>query len=205
MARPDSNLFPTDHLLRSRREREAVLRQRSLVVWLYGLSGSGKTTLANALDRRLAEDGYVSYVLDGDNVRKGLNGDLGFSDEDRCENIRRVAEVSKLFVDAGVIAINCFITPLQSLRDMAREIIGSEDLFEVFVDASYEACAQRDPKGLYKRVAEGKVAQFTGRDSRFERPENPDLILETEKETPQESLERLYAAVRERIADPRRE
>lgn len=195
-----ANLFPTEHLLRTRAEREARLGQRSVAVWLFGLSGSGKSTLANALDRRLAATGRVSYVLDGDNVRTGLNRGLGFSDEDRRENIRRVAEVTRLFVQAGVIVINAFITPRRDLRDLAREIIGAGDLLEIYVEASFEACARRDPKGLYARAGAGGVAAFTGRDSAFEPPEQAALTLHTEQETPEQSLDRLFALVSPRVA-----
>ena len=200
MSAPTDNLFPTDHLLRARAEREAILRQRSVVVWLCGLSGSGKTTLANALDRRLAAAGLVSTVLDGDNVRHGLNRGLGFSDDDRRENIRRVAEVSKLFVQSGMIVINSFITPRDELRDLAREIIGVGDLLEVYVEASFETCARRDPKGLYAKAGAGAVQSFTGRDSAFEPPARCDLVLHTEQESPAESLERLWALVHPRVA-----
>jgi adenylylsulfate kinase len=194
------NLFPTENLLRARTDREAHLRQQAVAVWLFGLSGSGKTTLANALDRRLAQEGRTSFVLDGDNVRTGLNRGLGFSDDDRRENIRRVAEVSKLFLQAGVIVINAFITPRRELRDLAREIIGAEDLLEIYVEASYDACAKRDPKGLYAKAGAGGVADFTGRDSTFEPPDRVHLTLHTERENPAESLERLYAFVRPRVA-----
>lgn len=199
MGNASDHLFPTDHLLRSRAEREARLKQRALVVWLYGLSGSGKSTLANALDRRLAADGFYSTVLDGDNVRMGLNRGLGFSDADRQENIRRVAEVSRLFVQAGLIVVNAFITPRRELRELARAIVGPDDLVEVFVEASYEACARRDPKGIYAQAGQGAVVAFTGRDSAFEPPERADLVLHTELEQPAESLERLYAHVRPRL------
>jgi adenylylsulfate kinase len=199
MADPAENLFPTDHVLRTRADREARLRQRSVAVWLFGLSGSGKTTLANALDRRLALDGFASFVLDGDNVRGGLNRGLGFSDDDRRENIRRVAEVSRLFVHAGVIVINAFITPRRELRDLAREIVGAGDLLEVYVEASFEACAARDPKGLYAKAGTGAITAFTGRDSAFEEPQRADLTLHTERETPAQSLERLFAFVRPRV------
>lgn len=195
----DNNLFPTTHVLRDPAERASQVGQRPVVVWLFGLSGSGKTTLANALDRRLAQAGRLSFVLDGDNVRTGLNAGLGFSDDDRRENIRRVAEVSKLFVDAGLVVINSFITPTRSLRELARAIIGRERLIEVFVAASFEACAQRDPKGLYARANQGGVKAFTGKDSAFEAPEEADLILETEKESPEESLGRLWALVEPRV------
>ncbi|MBE2215786.1 MAG: adenylyl-sulfate kinase [Opitutaceae bacterium] len=199
MSTPSDNLFPTDHLLRSRAEREVLLRQRAVVVWLCGLSGSGKTTLANALDRRLAAAGFASAVLDGDNVRNGLNRGLGFSDDDRRENIRRVAEVSRLFVQSGLIVINSFITPRHELRDLAREIIGAGDLLEVHVEASFETCARRDPKGLYAKAGAGGVASFTGRDSAFEPPTRSDLVLHTERESPTESLERLWALVHPRV------
>lgn len=196
---PADNLFPTDHLLRSRAERELLVRQHPVAVWLVGLSGSGKTTLANALDRQLASEGHLSFVLDGDNVRTGLNKGLGFSDEDRLENIRRVAEVSKLFVQSGMIAINSFITPREELRELARSIIGPDDLIEVYVEASFEECMRRDPKGLYAKAETGAVKSFTGRDSAFEPPENADLVLHTESETPAESLEKLYQFVKPRI------
>lgn len=198
MSTPD-NLFPTNHLLRARAEREERLQQRAVAVWLFGLSGSGKTTLANALDRRLAQDGFTSFVLDGDNVRTGLNRGLGFSDDDRRENIRRVAEVSKLFVHSGLIVINAFITPRRELRDLAREIIGTDDLLEIYVEASFEVCAGRDPKGLYAKAHAGAVPSFTGRDSAFEAPDRVHLTLQTERESPAESLERLYAVVKPRI------
>lgn len=200
MTVPADHLFPTDHLLRSRAEREALLRQRAVCVWLCGLSGSGKTTLANALDRRLAAAGFASTVLDGDNVRHGLNRGLGFSDDDRRENIRRVAEVSRLFVQSGLIVINAFITPRAAMRDLAREILGPDDMLEVHVEASFETCARRDPKGLYAKAGTGAVQSFTGRDSAFEPPERADLILHTERESPAESLERLWALVHPRVA-----
>lgn len=198
--KPADNLFPTDHILRPRSEREALVRQRAVVVWLVGLSGSGKTTLANALDRQLASEGRVSFVLDGDNVRTGLNKGLGFSDEDRRENIRRVAEVSRLFVQSGVIVINSFITPLEELRDLARSIIGPDDLIEVYAKASFEECVRRDPKGLYAKAESGAVRSFTGRDSAFEPPQNADLVLHTESETPADSLNKLYQFVNPRIS-----
>jgi adenylylsulfate kinase len=200
MADSADNLYPTDHLLRSRAEREVRLCQHAVAVWLFGLSGSGKTTLANALDRRLAGDGFVSYVLDGDNVRSGLNRGLGFSDDDRRENIRRVAEVSRLFVQAGVIVINAFITPHRELRALARQIIGPEDLLEVYVQASFETCAARDPKGIYAKAGTGAVASFTGRDSTFEVPDRADLTVDTERDSPAQRLERVFALVRPRVA-----
>lgn len=200
MATPE-NLHPTHDRLLPRAEKEARLRQRARVVWLYGLSGSGKSTLANGLERRLHAEGFTTHLLDGDNVRGGLNRDLGFSDADRAENIRRVAEVAKLFVQAGVTVIAAFITPQRALRQLARGIIGAEDFLEVYVAASFEACARRDPKGLYARAGAGQVRQFTGRDSVFE-PPAPDeaaLVLDTEAGPLEQSLEKLHAFVAPRL------
>ncbi len=176
-------------------KKEALLKQSGKVVWLYGLSGSGKSTLANALEKRLHAEGFHSVVLDADNIRTGLNRDLGFSDEDRRENIRRVAETARLFLDAGVIVITAFITPSRELRKMARQIIGESDFFEIFVKCSYETCAQRDVKGLYAKARAGEVEKFTGRDSTFEEPENPNLLLDTESKSLAECFEALYALV----------
>jgi len=195
----DANLFPIDPSLLGRVEKERLLGQHAVVVWLYGLSGSGKSTLANALERRLHAEGLATTLLDGDNVRMGLNKGLGFSDEDRQENIRRIAEVSKLFARSGVITINSFITPRNDLRAMARDIIGPADLIEVHVHCSFEECARRDVKGLYAKAKAGGVANFTGADSTFEEPESPDLRLETEGCTAAESLETLYRFVRPRL------
>jgi adenylylsulfate kinase len=195
----DADLFPIDHSLLGRVEKERLLGQHAVVVWLYGLSGSGKSTLANALERRLHADGLVTVLLDGDNVRTGLNKGLGFSDEDRQENIRRIAEVSKLFVRSGVITINSFITPRNDLRSLARDIIGPADLIEVFVHCSFEECVRRDVKGLYAKAKAGGVANFTGADSAFEEPESPDLRIETEDCPATESLETLYRFVRPRL------
>jgi adenylylsulfate kinase len=186
------NLHPiTDRLLK-RSDRESITRQRSKVIWMCGLSGSGKSTLATALEKRLYAEGKLVYVLDGDNIRTGLNSGLGFSDEDRSENIRRIAEVSKLFADAGLVAINSFITPNASLRAMAREIIGKEDLIEIYVKASFETCMKRDVKGLYAKAEKGLVPQFTGKDSGFEEPEDSDLVIDTEAQSVEQSLDALF-------------
>ena len=193
------HIYPVFDKMLPREAKETLLGQRGVVIWMYGLSGSGKSTLANLLERRLHEEGRLVKVLDGDNIRSGLNSNLGFSDEDRLENIRRVAEVSKLFSDSGIVTINSFITPLEELRTMAREIIGSEDLLEVYVKASFEACAERDPKGLYAKVKAGEVKHFTGKDSAFEEPQNADLIIDTETLSEQESLAVLIEASRSRI------
>lgn len=195
----DENLHPISERLLSKRDREQSLKQRGKVIWLCGLSGSGKSTLAIALERQLHQDGKHVYVLDGDNIRGGLNAGLGFSDEDRRENIRRIAEVSKLFADAGLIAINSFITPTEALRALAREIVGEEALVEVYVKASFEACRQRDVKGLYAKMEKGLVPNFTGKDSGFEEPLRSDLVIDTESQSVEESLSTLLTFVRPKV------
>ena len=191
------NLHPIFERMLSRAEKEKKLRQRAKVIWLYGLSGSGKSTLAIGLERQLYAEGFTTELLDGDNVRTGLNRGLGFSDDDRRENIRRVAEVAKLFVQAGVVALCSFITPTRALRSQARAIIGAEDFIEIYVKASYATCASRDPKGLYAKASTGGVSQFTGRDSNFEPPEVSDdaTVIETETEPADATLKRLHALV----------
>ena len=189
------HIYPVFDKMLPREAKEALLGQRGAVIWMYGLSGSGKSTLANLLERRLHEQGKMVKVLDGDNVRSGLNSNLGFSDEDRLENIRRVAEVAKLFADSGVVTVTSFITPNNELRDIAREVIGDDDLLEVYVKASFETCAERDPKGLYAKVKAGEVKQFTGKDSAFEEPSRPDLIIDTETLSEDDALEQLFSAV----------
>jgi adenylylsulfate kinase len=174
------HIHPEFHRFLSRQNKEKILGQRGLVVWLCGLSGSGKSTIANAAERVLHQQGRFTTILDGDNLRTGLNSNLGFTDQDRLENIRRVAEVAKIFVSQGIITFVSAITPRGELRDLARGLLGG-DLFEVYVKASYEACEKRDVKGLYAKAAKGEVAHFTGRDSSFEEPQNPDLVLDTER------------------------
>lgn len=185
------HLYPTHHKLVSRAEKEDQLGQRGQVLWFYGLSGSGKSTIAQALDRRLHAAGRLTKVLDGDNVRGGLNANLGFSDEDRAENIRRIAEVAKLVAEAGVIVLASFITPTRTLREQARAIIGDDDLTLIYTHASFETCQQRDPKGLYAKVAAGEVKHFTGKDSGFEPPESGDTdeTIDTETHDLQQCVE----------------
>ena len=197
-----TNLHPTFQHMLPRHEKEALLNQRGLVIWLFGLSGSGKSTIAQGLEKKLHSDGVLTQLLDGDNIRTGLNRNLGFSDEDRVENIRRIAEVAKLQTQIGVVTIASFITPTQALRANAREIIGTDDLISVYVQCSFETCEARDVKGLYAKAKAGKVPQFTGRDSTFEPPaleSSTDLQINTDEETPKESTDRLYEVVRPRI------
>ncbi len=193
------NLHPISDRLLKRSDRESLTKQKACAIWMCGLSGSGKSTLATALEKKLFAEGKLVYVLDGDNVRTGLNAGLGFSDEDRTENIRRIAEVSKLFVDAGIVVINSFITPNEELRDLARETIGKEDLIEVYVKASFEACMKRDVKGLYAKAEKGLVPQFTGKDSGFEEPRKSDLVIDTEAQSIEESLDALFDFVSPRL------
>ena len=198
------NLHPIFDRVVSRSQKENLLRQRAAVVWLYGLSGSGKSTLATALEHRLHSQGRLTQLLDGDNVRTGLNRNLGFSDADRDENIRRVAEVAKLFLNAGVVTLCSFITPTRAQRAAAREIVGAENFLEVYVHASFETCAARDPKGIYAKAKAGGVKQFTGKDSGFEPPaaESGALVIDTETLSFDASLEHLYAQVVSRIQFP---
>ena len=174
-----TNIHPETRRFLGRAEKEDLLRQRGVVLWLYGLSGSGKSTIANEVERVLHGDGRMTVILDGDNLRTGLNADLGFSDEDRTENVRRVAETAKLLAGQGIIVFVSVITPLRRHRAAAREIIGA-DFHEIHVKADFSTCAGRDPKGLYAKAREGKIGQFTGRDSGFEEPEAADLVLDTQ-------------------------
>ncbi len=192
-------IYPIYSQMLSRAEREKKLKQKAKVIWLFGLSGSGKSTLTTALEHRLFIDGYVTALLDGDNLRDGLNKGLGFTDVDREENIRRVAEVSKLFLNSGVICLNSFITPKESLRESARKIIGAENLIEIYVECSFETCQKRDVKGLYRRVQAGLVPNFTGKESAFEPPKQAHLTLNTEATPLEESLETLHRFVLEQI------
>ena len=193
------NIYPEFARQLGRSEKEALLQQRGLVVWLYGLSGSGKSTLAGGLDRTLHSEGLFSYILDGDNLRSGLNQDLGFSPADREENIRRSAEIAKILLNAGIIVIASFITPKRSLRQLACDIIGAKDFFEVYLDCSLELCAERDVKGLYQKAKVGEIAQFTGYGSDFELPETPNLILDTGNTSQAECQKTLYDAIIDRI------
>lgn len=160
--------------------RAEVNKQRPLVIWMTGLSGSGKSTIANLLEQKLVEHGKHTYLLDGDNVRHGLCGDLGFSDKDRVENIRRISEVAKLFTDAGIIVITAFISPFRADRDFCRRLVEEGEFVEVFVDTPLEVCEQRDPKGLYKKARSGEIREFTGIDSDYETPLNPEIHLQYE-------------------------
>ena len=177
------NLYSTKDSLLSREDKEKLLNQKGICIWLTGLSGSGKTTIANYVSRQLHDNGVYTQVLDGDNIRLGINKNLSFSDQDRQENIRRIAEVTKLFVEAGVVTFCCFVSPTQKMRALAKNVIGENDFFEVFVSTNLETCEIRDVKGLYKKARKGEIKDFTGVSSSFESPVNPDLVLDTENKS----------------------
>jgi len=161
----------------TKKDRIEKYTQKPCIIWLTGLSGSGKSTIANALEMKLFEAGHKTYLLDGDNIRHGLNNNLGFSDTDRVENIRRIGEVAKLFVDAGLIVICAFISPFAKEREFVRNLVEQDEFIEVFVDTPIEICEQRDPKGLYKKARNGEITNFTGVDSAYETPKNPEILL----------------------------
>jgi adenylylsulfate kinase len=176
-----------------RADRAKILGHRGATLWFTGLSASGKSTIARLLEQRLYERGCLVYVLDGDNMRHGLNRDLGFSPEDRKENIRRFGEVAKLFTDAGLITLCALISPYRQDRDLVRTIVGKDDFFEVYVYAPLQACEERDPKGLYKKARAGLVPEFTGISAPYEEPEHPEIRLDTEKKNPEQAVEELLA------------
>ncbi|MGC1244203.1 MAG: adenylyl-sulfate kinase [Chryseosolibacter sp.] len=176
-------------------ERQRLMNQRPKLIWFTGLSGSGKSTLAVQLEAALHAQGFKTYLLDGDNIRAGLNKDLSFSDDARVENIRRISEVCKLFLDAGVILLSAFISPFQADREQVRKIVGAENYMEVFVDTPLEVCEQRDVKGLYKKARAGEIPNFTGISSPYEKPSQPDVVIETDKLSVEESLDVLMTAI----------
>lgn len=187
----NENIIPHQHQI-SQAERTAIKSHQPLLIWLTGLSGSGKSTIASELEGRLNKDyGVHTYLLDGDNIRTGLNKDLGFSPEDREENIRRIGEVAKLMVDAGLIVITAFISPFQQDRDQVRQLLPQGQFWEVFVDCPLEICEQRDPKGLYKKAREGEITDFTGISSPYEPPQKPEFVLDSANFTPDECVEKL--------------
>lgn len=189
------NIHPIFDKMESREEKEQQLRQRGLTVWFTGLSGSGKSTIAVALERRLSQQGIFSRILDGDNIRTGINRGLGFSEEERRENIRRIAEVSKLFTETGIVTLSAFVSPTNELREMAREIIGKEDFVEIFVATPLEECERRDVKGLYAKARRGEIKDFTGITSPFEAPESPALAIDTTNLSVEEAVERVLEII----------
>ena len=187
----DNNIYPIFDRMLTRADKERLLGQRGVMLWFTGLSGSGKSTLAIALERALQERGKLCRILDGDNIRTGINNNLGFSDEDRTENIRRIAEVAKLFVDTGIITLAAFISPTERMRQMARTIIGDADFKEIYVSTPVEECERRDVEGLYAKARAGLVKNFTGISAPFEAPAAPALTLDTSRLSVAESVSRL--------------
>lgn len=191
MTEQQNNIYPIYDRMLKREDKEKLLGQRGVMLWFTGLSGSGKSTVAIALERVLQDRGLLCRILDGDNIRSGINANLGFSAEDRRENIRRIAEVGKLFVDTGIITIAAFISPTEEIRQMAEHIIGRDDFKEIFVSTPLEVCEQRDVKGLYARARRGEIPNFTGISAPFEAPEHPALSLDTSKLSIEESVKKL--------------
>ena len=195
MTNKSTNIHPIFDRLLARKDREQRLNQKSKILWFTGLSGSGKSTIAQSLERKLHNEGFVAQVLDGDNIRTGINSNLGFSLEDRKENIRRISEVSKLYLNSGIITICSFISPTREIRKMAAQIAGEEDFLEIFVNTPLEICEARDVKGLYKKARAGEIKGFTGIDSPYEAPEHPFLNLETAKMSIEESTDAVFDAI----------
>ena len=195
----ENNIYPIFSKMQTREEKERLLGQRGITLWFTGLSGSGKSTVAIALEKKLSSEGILCRIIDGDNVRCGLNAGPGFSPQDRKENIRRIAEVCKLFTQTGIVTLATFISPTREIRGMARDIIGEEDFMEVFIATPLEECEKRDVKGLYARARKGEIKEFTGISSPFEEPEDPDVRIDTSCLSLEESVRQIAAAVMPRI------
>ena len=193
------NIYPIFEKMLQRKDREALLKQKGIMIWFTGLSGSGKSTLAIALEGELYKQGILCRILDGDNIRSGINNNLGFSEADRTENIRRIAEVSKLFVDCGIVTIAAFISPTHAIRRMASEIIGEDDFLEVYVSTPIEEGERRDVKGLYAKARRGEIKEFTGISSPFEAPEHPFISIDTSRQSLADSVKVLLEAVSPKI------
>lgn len=195
----NNNIYPIFDRMLAREDKEELLKQRSVMIWFTGLSGSGKSTIAIALERELHKRGLLCRILDGDNIRSGINNNLGFTEADRIENIRRIAEVSKLFVDTGIITIAAFISPSNDIREMAANIIGKDDFLEVYVSTPIEECESRDVKGLYAKARRGEIKNFTGISAPFEAPAHPALTLDTSALSLEESVNKLLELILPRI------
>ena len=194
-----NNIHPTFDRIMNREDKERLLNQHSVVIWFTGLSGSGKTTVAQHLEQKLYNLGYLTQILDGDNIRSGINNNLSFTEADRLENIRRISEVSKLLIHSGVITLNSFISPTEEIREMAKSIIGEENFIEIFVNTPIEVCEQRDVKGLYAKARRGEIKNFTGIDSPFDAPAHPDVELHTENDSIEKSVEACLEVVLPRV------
>jgi adenylylsulfate kinase len=186
-----SNLFPIFDDILQRKDKEKLLQQNAKVIWMTGLSGSGKTTIAKRVEKHLHSQGILNQLLDGDNIRTGISNNLSFSIKGRAENIRRISEISKLFMNCGIVTLNCFISPTIKIREMARKIIGAENFIEVYVNASIETCEKRDVKGLYKKARKGEITDFTGISAPFEAPRNPNIEINTSELSVDESVQKV--------------
>jgi len=185
----------------SKKDRQKLNNQNSFLIWFTGLSGSGKSTIANALEYKLYSEGYKTYALDGDNIRKGINNDLTFKPEDRTENIRRIAEVANLMVDAGLIVLAAFVSPYKKDRKNIENIVGRNNFVEIFINTSIEECEKRDVKGLYKKARAGEILNFTGINAPYEAPENPDIEIITDNKTVEESVNEIYKIIKSKLKD----
>lgn len=199
MTQSENNIHPEFARQVSKESKEQLLGQKGAVIWLCGMSGSGKSTIANAAERLLHEQGRMTTILDGDNLRSGINANLGFTDDDRRENVRRAAHMAHAFAQQGIVTFVSVITPRHELRDIAKDVVGA-DYFEVFVKADYDLCEERDVKGLYAKAAAGEIKNFTGRDSSFEEPHTPNLIIDTKGQSVEESVQTLLEAVQSQIS-----
>ena len=199
MIENNNNIYPIFDRMLAREDKEELLKQRSVMIWFTGLSGAGKSTIAIALERELHKRGLLCRILDGDNIRSGINNNLGFTEADRIENIRRIAEVSKLFVDTGIVTIAAFISPSNDIREMAANIIGKDDFLEVYVSTPIEECERRDVKGLYAKARRGEIKNFTGISAPFEAPAHPALVLDTSALSLEESVNKLLELILPRI------
>ena len=188
MVKKESNIFPVFKEIVQRKDKEDFLNQNARVVWMTGLSGSGKTTIAKGVERYLHSKGILNQLLDGDNIRVGISNNLSFSSEDRAENIRRIAEVSKLFLNCGLVTLNCFVSPTIKIRKIAKDIIGNNNFIEVYINASIETCESRDTKGLYNKARKGEIKNLSGINAPFEAPKNPDLEINTSQLSIDESI-----------------
>lgn len=194
----NNNITKQDYII-GKSKRNHQNKHNSFVIWFTGLSGSGKSTIANKVEQVLFESGIQTYTLDGDNIRMGINKGLGFNENDRHENLRRIAEIAKLFIDAGVVTIAAFVSPLEKDRELVKSIIGADDFVEVFVHTSLYECEKRDVKGLYKKARAGEIKNFTGISAPYENPANPDVLIETEKESVERAIDKVVTFVKHKL------